>query len=310
MSERIILVDCDEPELNAELCAILQQTPGVTVVLPGSADAIQARYACCWQPDPLLLQHSPALKLVQAASAGVDHLPEAVFASDVALCRVVDDNFRHGMYEYALWGVLWFQRHFNRAISNQSQKIWKIYPQRQAASYHIGVMGLGEIGGYIAVQLSQLGYQVSGWSRNAKPLPGVKTYAGEAQAGDFLQTLDVLINLLPLTEQTRGILAKPLLDKLPTGAALINCGRGEHMVNLDVLEALNSGQLAGAVLDVFPVEPLEPSDPLWTHPAVVITPHMASSAPAEVIIQQLLENIQRIEAGIAINNQVDKARGY
>lgn len=310
MSEHIILVDCDEPELNAELCALLRQAPGFRVALPGSPEAIHARYACCWQPDPLLLQHSPALKLVQAASAGVDHLPEAVFTSDVALCRVVDDNFRHGMFEYALWGVLWFQRHFNRAMRNQSQKIWQLYPQRQAASYHIGVMGLGEIGGYIAVQLSQLGYQVSGWSRNMKQLSGVSTYAGEAQAGDFLQKLDVLINLLPLTEQTRGILARPLLDQLPTGAALINCGRGEHMVDQDVLDALNSGQLAGAVLDVFPVEPLELNDPLWSHPAVVITPHMASSASAEVITQQLLENIQRVEAGIAINNQVDKTRGY
>ena len=310
MSERIILVDCNEPDLNAELCSILQQAPGVSVALPGSAEALHARYACCWQPDPLLLQHSPALKLVQAASAGVDHLPEAVFTSNVAVCRVVDDNFRQGMFEYALWGVLWFQRHFNRAISNQSQKIWQLYPQRQAASYHIGVMGLGEIGGYIAVQLSQMGYQVSGWSRNAKQLPGVKGYAGEAQAGDFLQTLDVLINLLPLTEQTRGVLARPLLERLPRGATLINCGRGEHMVNQDVLDALNSGQLAGAVLDVFPVEPLEPGDPLWAHPAVVITPHMASCAPAEVIIRQLLDNIQRIEAGVAINNQVDKVRGY
>lgn len=310
MPEHIILVDCDEPELNAELCTLLRQTPGVTVVLPGSPDVIHARYACCWRPDPLLLQHSPELKLVQAASAGVDHLPQAVFTSDVAVCRVVDDDFRHGMFEYALWGVLWFQRHFNRAINNQKQKIWQLYPQRQAASYHIGVMGLGEIGGYIAERLSQLGYQVSGWSRNTKQLSGVNTYAGAAQAGDFLQKLDVLINLLPLTEQTRGILARPLLDQLPVGAALINCGRGEHMVNQDVLDALNSGQLTGAVLDVFPIEPLEPNDPFWSHPAVVITPHMASAAPSEVIIRQLLDNIQRIEAGIAINNQVDKSRGY
>lgn len=310
MSESIIVVDCSDPELTAELCSLLQQAAGVKVALPGSAEAIDAHYACCWQPDPQLLHHSPALKLIQAASAGVDHLPAAVFASDIPVCRVVDDNFRHGMFEYALWGVLWFQRYFNRALSNQSQKIWQLYPQRQAANFHIGVMGVGEIGGYIAERLSELGYQVSGWSRSAKQLTGVKSYVGESQTEAFLQSLDVLINLLPLTEQTRGILAKPLFDQLPQGTALINCGRGEHTVSQDLLDALNSGRLAGAVLDVFPIEPLEHSDPLWSHPNVVITPHMASAAPAEVIIQQLLDNIQRVELGLAINNPVDTTRGY
>lgn len=310
MSERIVLVDCNDGELSDALCRILHQTPGIIVVLPGSAEAIEARYACCWQPDPQLLHNSPALKLVQAASAGVDHLPAAVFTHSVVVSRVVDDHFRHGMFEYALWGVLWFQRYFNRAMTHQHEKIWKLYPQRRAADFHIGVMGLGEIGGYIAEQLSKLGYQVSGWSRNAKHLPGVNGYAGDEQAGDFLQNLDVLINLLPLTEQTRGLIAQPLLEKLPAGAALINCGRGEHMVSQDVLQALNSGQLVGAVLDVFPVEPLEQSSPLWNHPGVVITPHMASAATAEVIAQQLLDNIQRLETGLPVNHQVDNSRGY
>jgi len=310
MSESVILVDCNDQELSNELCTALQKKPGITVVLPASAEAINARYACCWQPDPMLLHHSPGLKLVQAASAGVDHLPEAIFASQVPVCRVVDDNFRHGMFEYALWGVLWFQRYFNRARTHQTNKVWKLYPQRRAADFHVGVMGLGEIGGYIASGLSQLGFRVSGWSRNAKQLPGTTSYVGQEQLGDFLQSLDVLINLLPLTPQTRGILAQPLLEQLPPGAALINCGRGEHMVSQDVLNALNSGRLAGAVLDVFPTEPLEQDSPLWHHPEVVITPHMASAATVEVITQQLLDNIQRLESGLPIHFLVDKAQGY
>ena len=147
----------------------------------------------------------------------------------------------------------------------------KLYPQRAAADFHIGIMGLGEIGGYIADQLARLGYRVSGWSRSEKQLAGVTCYRGEEALDHFLGSLDGLINLLPLTAQTRGILAAPLFNRLPAGAVLINCGRGEHMVNEDVLAALESGQLAGAVLDVFPQEPLPADDPLWRHPQVVIT---------------------------------------
>lgn len=138
----------------------------------------------------------------------------------------------------------------------------------------------------------------------------MRCYHGEAQAGEFLGQLDALINVLPLTEQTRGILAHPLLQQLPDGAALINCGRGEHMVNRDVLEALDSGKLSGALLDVFPVEPLPQQDPLWQHPQVVITPHMASIAQTEVIARQLLDNIQRLRQALPLKNLVNKQSGY
>ena len=161
-----------------------------------------------------------------------------------------------------------------------------------------------------ADQLARLGYRVSGWSRSEKQLAGVTCYRGEEALDSFLGSLDGLINLLPLTAQTRGILAAPLFNRLPAGAVLINCGRGEHMVNEDVLAALESGQLAGAVLDVFPQEPLPADDPLWRHPQVVITPHMASAASAEVIARQLLENIQRQRRGLPLKNLVNKHAGY
>ncbi len=133
------------------------------------------------------------------ASAGVDHLPPALFASEIPLCRVIDEDFRHGMFEYALWSVLWFQRHFDRALAHQRTQTWKLYPQRAAADFHIGIMGLGEIGGYIADQLARLGYRVSGWSRSEKQLAGVTCYRGAEALDSFLGSLDGLINLLPLT---------------------------------------------------------------------------------------------------------------
>ncbi|MEH0831992.1 glyoxylate/hydroxypyruvate reductase A [Pectobacterium cacticida] len=310
MTPFTIVVDCHDPHYAQEICAAFAPFPQARAVLPGDPAAREAQYACCWFPDPQILMRSPQLQLIQAASAGVDHLPASVFASDVPLCRVVDDDFRHGMLEYALWGVLWFQRRFDRALAHQRERIWKMYPQRAAADYHVGVMGLGEIGGYIASQLAGLGYRVSGWARSEKSLAGVRCFHGDAQADEFLAPLDVLINVLPLTEQTRGILAYPLLERLPNGAALINCGRGEHMVNQDVIRALDSGKLSGAVLDVFPVEPLPQENPLWQHPQVVITPHMASSASTGVIVRQLLDNIQRLRQAQPLKNEVNKSRGY
>ncbi len=275
MSDITIVVDCNDADFARDICAALQQFPDVTALLPHHQAARDAQYASCWFPDPQLLTRSPGLKLIQA-----------------------------------LWSVLWFQRHFDRALAHQRTQTWKLYPQRAAADFHIGIMGLGEIGGYIADQLARLGYRVSGWSRSEKQLAGVTCYRGEEALDSFLGSLDGLINLLPLTAQTRGILAAPLFNRLPAGAVLINCGRGEHMVNEDVLAALESGQLAGAVLDVFPQEPLPADDPLWRHPQVVITPHMASAAPAEVIARQLLENIQRQRRGLPLKNLVNKHAGY
>ncbi|CAI6170582.1 glyoxylate/hydroxypyruvate reductase A [Klebsiella pneumoniae] len=282
MSDITIVVDCNDADFARDICAALQQFPDVTALLPHHQAARDAQYASCWFPDPQLLTRSPGLKLIQAASAGVDHLPPALFASEIPLCRVIDEDFRHGMFEYALWSVLWFQRHFDRALAHQRTQTWKLYPQRAAADFHIGIMGLGEIGGYIADQLARLGYRVSGWSRSEKQLAGVTCYRGEEALDSFLGSLDGLINLLPLTAQTRGILAAPLFNRLP----------------------------AGAVLDVFPQEPLPADDPLWRHPQVVITPHMASAAPAEVIARQLLENIQRQRRGLPLKNLVNKHAGY
>ncbi|EMH8172857.1 glyoxylate/hydroxypyruvate reductase A, partial [Klebsiella pneumoniae] len=207
MSDITIVVDCNDADFARDICAALQQFPDVTALLPHHQAARDAQYASCWFPDPQLLTRSPGLKLIQAASAGVDHLPPALFASEIPLCRVIDEDFRHGMFEYALWSVLWFQRHFDRALAHQQTQTWKLYPQRAAADFHIGIMGLGEIGGYIADQLARLGYRVSGWSRSEKQLAGVTCYRGEEALDHFLGSLDGLINLLPLTAQTRGILA-------------------------------------------------------------------------------------------------------
>ncbi len=206
------------------------------------------------------------------------------------------------MFEYALWSVLWFQRHFDRALAHQRTQTGSSIP---SAPPPTSISALWVWAKLAAISLTSWPASAIGSPAGRavkKQLTGVTCYRGEEALDHFLGSLDGLINLLPLTAQTRGILAAPLFNRLPAGAVLINCGRGEHMVNDDVLAALESGQLAGAVLDVFPQEPLPADDPLWRHPQVVITPHMASAAPAEVIARQLLENIQRQRRGLPLKN--------
>ena len=162
----------------------------------------------------------------------------------------------------------------------------------------------------IDARLPALGYTVSGWARTPREVPGITVFSGEEQYDAFLAQTDVLVCLLPLTEQTRGILGHRTFDALPRGAALIHCGRGEHLVEGELLAALESGQLRGAVVDVFEQEPLPPDHPLWSAPGVVVTPHMATMATYDVVVRQVVRNIAQLRAGAALFNQVDTARGY
>ena len=171
-------------------------------------------------------------------------------------------------------------------------------------------MGAGNLGSAIARKLCDMGYQVGVWSRSPRDIEGAQTFAGLDQFKAFLAQSEILICLLPLTDETRGILSKDTFDALPRGAAIINCGRGEHLVVPDMLEALASGQLRGAVLDVFAKEPLAADDPLWRTPGVIITPHMASMASQSVVATQIADNINRLAAGQPLHNEVDMQRGY
>jgi len=158
--------------------------------------------------------------------------------------------------------------------------------------------------------LPGLGYPVNGWSRTPRQIDGVRGYAGEAEFDAFLANTDVLICLVPLTPATRGILNRRTFDALPAGAAVVNCGRGEHLVPADLIDALARGQLRGAVLDVFAHEPLDPADPLWRTPGVIVTPHMATMPAPGTVAEQVVANIRRLGQGAALANAVDATRGY
>lgn len=271
---------------------------------------LEAEVAVCWQTPPGLYAQMPNLKLVHSIAAGVDNVVAGQDVSRLPVCRVVDPMLAEGMLQFVLWGVLYFHRQLDAALASQRIGEWKRPLQTPASRCRVGLMGMGELGGHIASHLPLLGYPVNGWARTPRETPGVTVFSGEEGYDAFLAQTDVLVCLLPLTAQTRGILGERTFSALPKGAALIHCGRGEHLVEADLVAALGCGQLRGAIVDVFEQEPLAPTHPLWSTPGVVVTPHMATMATFDVVAQQVARNVGQLRAGAPFFHEVDTARGY
>ena len=292
--------------------AAATQLPGLRVVLwPQRCDASDVVAVAAWHPPSGLLGSLPNLRLVASIGAGTEHIlrcPDLPAGVDVS--RIVDAEQARGMAEYLLWAALRYHRGFDRMQAQQLQGVWRMPPQGPARGFKVGIMGLGGMGLQTAQCLRDFGFDVRGWARSAHTVPGVQTFAGDAQLPEFLAPLDMVVCLLPLTAATRGLCNTRFFGQMKAGAVFVNTGRGEHVVMPDLLAALDSGHLRGAVLDVFEKEPLAPDDPLWRHPALCITPHMASSASDSSIVQQILANVQRVLQGQAPLHALDRQRGY
>lgn len=284
--------------------------PDLQVVAWPDPRFIQAEVAVCWHAPPGIYEQMPRLKLVHSVASGVDNVIAGQRLDGVAVCRVVDPDLADGMLQFVLWGVLLFHRRLDAALRNQRERVWQRPPRTPASACSVGIMGVGQMGARVARFLVELGYAVRGWSRSSTSLPGVRSFAGKAELASFLSGTDILICLLPLTQETRGILSRHAFASLPHGAALIHCGRGEHLVESDVIDAVRSGQLRGALLDVFAQEPLPPEHPFWSMPGVVVTPHMATIGATDVVASQIARNIRQLRLGLPLYNAVDLSRGY
>ena len=289
---------------------LLAREPELIIVRPDDADAQLAEVALCWNPAPGSLGMYPKLRLIHSIAAGADQIfKDPSRDPQIPVCRIVDPDHRLGMVEYVLWGVLHYHRGFDQVLKNQAWVFWDRPAQRAAKQTKVGVMGLGELGRAVASQLAALDFDTRGWARRAQQIEGVATFqAGEINA--FLSGLDILICLLPLTPETVGILGEETFAQMAKGSVVINCGRGEHLIRDDLFAALDSGQLRGALLDVFEQEPLPVTDSFWRHPQICVTPHIASSASYEVIAGQILDNLQRLESGAPLANEINPEQGY
>jgi glyoxylate/hydroxypyruvate reductase A len=259
-------------------------------------------------PAPGTFEPLKNLKLIQSMWMGVEKLlDDPVVPKHVPLARLVDPGMVWAMSETVLMHVLDWHRHMYLYRSRQRESLWKRKLQALASDRTVGILGVGELGSDAAAKLTGLGFNVCGWSRRPKNLPNVKGFTDlEAMAAEC----DVLVCLVPLTAQTRGVLNKKVFSRMKKGGAIINLARGAHVVTKDLLEALDSGQLSHAYLDVFEVEPLPASDPLWKHPGVTITPHIAALTEPRTAVPKVVANIERLRRGEPLLNLVDRVAGY
>jgi glyoxylate/hydroxypyruvate reductase A len=257
------------------------------------------------------LRRYPNLKLIVSMGAGVDHLLRAPGPPPgIPVARLKDVLLTSAMAEWVLLNVLRFHRQDPEYRALQQRKEWLELSAPSTSERRIGILGIGELGSASARVLGSLGFPVMGWSRSAKTLAGVQTFHGADGLMAMAAKTDILICLLPLTPETRGVLNAKLLSALPRGAYVINGARGGHMVAQDMLAALGSGHIASAALDVFEPEPLPPESPFWSHPKVFLTPHAASITIPSSVAPQVVENIHNMRAGRPLINLVDFRLGY
>lgn len=288
-----------------------QHAPDVPFRLwPDIGDPSAVRYLAAWEPPEQLAETFPNLEVLFSVGAGVDQLDLTHVPAHVPVVRMIDADIVQQMVQYVAQAVLTLQRDLLVYSQFQQEKKWQAQQVRPSASCRVGVMGTGRNGEAVLECLRRFGFTCAGWSRNPRKIEGVTCFAGEGEFDAFLARTDILICLLPLTPQTTGILNRTLFEKLPRGASLIQTGRGGHLVQNDLMDALESGQIAYALLDVTEPEPLPRDHPLWVHPRVRITPHIASATSAEGAVRAVLDNLRRHCDGLPMHGVIDRARGY
>jgi glyoxylate/hydroxypyruvate reductase A len=277
---------------------------------PDCGDPSDVECLVAWNPPADLLARLPRLRVLFSVGAGVDQLDLDAVPDSVTVVRMIEPGIVAGMVEYATLAVLALHRNLLDYRAQQSRAEWQPLPVIPAARRRVGVMGTGVLGRAVLESLAPFGFERSAWSRSLKSIPGVACHAGARGLHGFLEQCDVLVCLLPLTSETRGILNAELFAALPRGASLVNAARGAHLDARALLDALDSGQLSGAVLDVTEPEPLPAEHPFWRHPRILLTPHVASMTQPETGARAVLDNVRRHAQGEPLLGQVDRLRGY
>jgi glyoxylate/hydroxypyruvate reductase len=286
------------------------------ILLPATGfEPAEIHYAAVWKPVPGELASFPNLKVIFNLGAGVDALMVDRTLPDAPLVRVAVDDLTGRMTEYVVLHVLMHHRQEHYLRDSQRVKRWAPKFQWPASAISVGIMGLGTLGTDAARVLRRIGFQVLGWSRTPRQVDGVACFHGREQIEPFLARTDMLVCLLPLTPDTRGVLNRAVFERLNRTSALgapvlINAGRGGLQNEADILACLDDGTLGAVSLDVFMQEPLPPDSPFWTHPNVVLTPHNAADTDPDAISRYVAAQIARFEAGGALDNVVDRMRGY
>ena len=272
-------------------------------------DPADIRFLLTWTVPDNIARYTN-LEVLFSIGAGVDQIETGSLPVEVKLVRMVEDGIVRMMQEYVTLAVLALHRDLRGYLGQQATGTWAARPVRQASDCRVSVLGLGVLATAVLDRLAPFGFVLQGWSRSPRSIAGVTCFSGSEQLADLLAQTDILVCLLPLTAETRGILNADLFSRLPRGAGLVHVGRGPQLDHHALIEAFESGQLAGAVLDVTDPEPLPTDHALWRHPRVILTPHIASVTQPQTAALAVIDNIRRHEAGLAPLGLVDRARGY
>ena len=307
----LLAVSGFHPQRWRDLLAVRREV----VLDPDGPNDPSITYAVVWKQRPNLLGGLPNLRAIFSIGAGVDHIFQDPGLPQVPIVRVVADNLTQYMTEYVVWRVLDHHRQGFLYRAQQRRKIWHEPQQRPANDISVGIMGLGQLGRAAASALLALGFRVNGWTRRENTMTDVATFHGEKGLIPFLNATDILVVLLPLTPDTQGIINYDLLRELRRrnglgGSVLINAGRGKLQSDAGILRALEDGTLKEATLDVFEVEPLPKTSPLWSHPKVFVTPHAAATSDPDHLVAPMLDQMDAFERGEPLQNLVDPVTKY
>jgi glyoxylate/hydroxypyruvate reductase A len=277
---------------------------------PEAGDLSQIRHLVAWTVSDEVASALPNLEVLFSVGAGLDQLDLSRLPDDLRIVRMIEPGITQTMADYVSLAVLALHRDLPFFLAEQRAGRWSWRDALPARERRVGIMGLGELGLAAAEALSPHGFELSGWSRSRRTVDGMRCFAGEEELATFLSQAEILICLLPLTEETRGILGRKTFELMPRGSRIVNVARGGHLVEKDLLEALDSGQLTAAMLDVADPEPLPQGHPFYSHPAIILTPHVSGVTRTDSAVQVLIANMRREISGLPLMGEVDRRRGY
>jgi glyoxylate/hydroxypyruvate reductase len=306
----VLVFNNKDPKPWAQL--LKEKLPETEILIyPEVKNPTDITFAICWKADKNVLSQFPNLAVIQSVGASIDHITRhQTLRPEHTVTRIVDDNLSNDMWEFLLAAVLSNLKNLNLYAQQKKLKKWQQMNYTTIKNTTVSIVGLGQIGGFVAERFAALGFVVKGWSTSPKNIANVSCFAGKNELNAFLDNTDFLINILPLTTETEDFFNKNILKKVKKGGFFINAGRGEHIIEQDLVDLLDEEHLSGALLDVFRIEPLPQEHVFWTHPKIQITPHVASLTNIESATNLIVENYTLYISGQALKHTISVEKGY